>query len=298
MKKQGIPFDRKILNVLLFFNFVFLFTVGVVEGLSRLILLSSIVLFCILMIRASILRSLRFPRLLMIYIAFWIYTVFSMFWAPDLDVAMHTFGIFTSALFSVGVFWISLYYTDFRKVLCYGVVVITVIQVFFLLIADPLPAHENRIGGLADNPNDTAMELSMMAFLAMILLRNWIMRYGVIFLGMGGSLLTGTRKIFFTILGLAIMAFWQFSRYLTASRQRLIFFVVAGLLIFCTAMLAAGPLIDKLTQTATFVRQARRQRDRSLGAAERGGGLLDGQPGVRKRNGQCRGYELLPHVCS
>jgi O-antigen ligase len=100
------------------------------------------------------------------------------------------------------------------------------------------------------------MELSMMAFMAMIFLRNWAARYGLIVFALVGSLPTGTRKIMFTVLGLAIMAVAQFIRYLTASRQRLLFFSAVALLVFCVAALAAAPLIDRLAQTQAYVRIA------------------------------------------
>lgn len=256
MKKQGIPFDRKLLNVLLFLNFVFLFTVNPVENLSRLIILSSIALLCALLIRASITRTLHFPRLLLFYLAFWVYVCFSALWAPNLDLALHSLAIFTAALFCVAVFWLGLYYTDFRTVLSCAVVVVTVVQVYFLAIGDPIPEQEYRVGGLSDNPNDTAMELSMVAFLAMIFLRHWLLRYGLVVFGLVGSLPTGTRKIMFTVVGLAVMAFAQFTRYLTASRQRLIFFSAVALLACGMAALAAAPLLDKLAQTQTYVRIA------------------------------------------
>lgn len=254
MASRLAVYDRTILNTLLFINITCLFTIGQVEELSKLIITSSGVLFCFLMIRSSITRTFRFPKLALIYVALWLYACISLSWTPNVAYSLETFSELTSAYFTVIVLWMSLYYTDYKKVIAPSVIVIILIQAYFLVVTEPNPRWPDRLGGLSPNPNDTALELSMMAFLSLLFIENYLLRYGFVIISIAATMLTGTRKLIFTILGLVLISALQLFRYLTLSRRNLVIVGIVTVILSGILVVSSGNLIDSVASTSTFSR--------------------------------------------
>ncbi|HOK55430.1 MAG TPA: hypothetical protein PKV43_13265, partial [Armatimonadota bacterium] len=130
------------------------------SSISRISILTALLMMVLLLARLIITGHLAIPRLIGIPIAFALFSSISILWATDLEIAWLYGSISLSAMLGAIAIWIALYNGLSYRTLFWSALTGSVVVVFYL-IQNPEQVFDDiaRSGGTFSNPNAAGIYL-------------------------------------------------------------------------------------------------------------------------------------------
>lgn len=199
-------------------TFFFFSSFGSLPGLSRLVIISSVILAGLFLIRATFQdQSISVPWLAFLPWVFWLLALASIQWSGYQDTTFGNLIMLTSRMFSATLILFCLENGISKKFFSNVVFIILCVYVVFLLREYFVYGHTVRVAGLGENPNFAGITIGVLMIL-FVLTSNKLFLTNVLFAVSGfAALTTGSRKV---LAALAVIGLMVLIKTVTDLRKR------------------------------------------------------------------------------